>query len=960
MTNLVLGAGGAAADDYTIDQSLRFDGTSYLTRTPGSAGNSKTWTVSFWTKLEISAEQKFFDIGTVSSSETSFAWGDGTFYFKVLASGSENTTTSLYRDPSSWYHVVVAVDTTQATDTDRVKIYVNGEQLTDFSATSYPAQDSDTNMNTTKQYNIGRLERGDQHELESYLAEYYSIDGTAYDADDFGETDSATNQWIPKDASGLTFGTNGFYQKYAGDIGAYITGDRTSTVTVTASGFTPSGTIANFVNGVKAGNNTDAWYFPADVSNTDFVIHFDMSTAVNISEATMNQGYPWTSNTHGTWQWQGSTNDSDWDDIGATFTLGGSANQVQTTLNGNTSEYRYYRLLGITGTVSSSPYIAEIEFKQGSGSFGTDSSGNGNTFTVTNLVATDQMVDSPTNNFATLNSLVYEPVYANDPTYSEGNLKASVDSASYTCSPQGSIFAGGKWYCEILAGSNVIHTPYPYPLIGVFPSDFSLDTVARVDQGDAGTYWYMSDGEKMGDGGSAVSYGNSWTTGDIVSIAVDMDNGGNVYFAKNGTWQDSGDPTSGATATGAAFTGLAGSAYAPVIQMYGAGSASEIIANFGSDSSFAGEKTAQGNTDSNGVGDFYYEPPTDYLALCTSNLSAPEIKLPGDYFETVLYTGTGVSPNVISTSFQSDLAWIKQRNAVDNHTLYDAIRGGTNAVRSSSDAAEGSFGDTVLTFNSDNISMAGTGGNNVSGETSVIWNWLAATTFDPKTDGDISAASGQSNATAGFSIVKYTGESGTPTVGHGLGVTPDLIIIKQLTSGYTYEWNVASLQIGSGAKRLVLNTDAAQATGSGLDSPYIGSSVFTLSDGTSRTNDGSSDYIAYCFASIEGYSKVGKYTGNGNADGAFVYLGFRPAFTMLKRIDSADDWFIEDNKRNTYNVVDNVLYPDLTNAEYSEDHMDYVSNGMKFRLNNANWNASGGTYLYLAFAESPFKYANAR
>ena len=167
------------------------------------------------------------------------------------------------------------------------------------------------------------------------------------------------------------------------------------------------------------------------------------------------------------------------------------------------------------------------------------------------------------------------------------------------------------------------------------------------------------------------------------------------------------------------------------------------------------------------------------------------------------------------------------------------------------------------------------------------------------------------------------------------------------------------MQIGSGNKRLVLNTTAAQATGSGLDSPYIGSSVFTLSDGTSRTNDGESDYIAYCFASIEGYSKVGKYTGNGNADGPFIYTGFSPAYVMIKRIDGTSNWAILDNKRPGYNVTNEELNADSSVAESANaPDIDFTSNGFKRR--DTEINANSRTYLYLAFASYPFKYSPAR
>ena len=207
--------------------------------------------------------------------------------------------------------------------------------------------------------------------------------------------------------------------------------------------------------------------------------------------------------------------------------------------------------------------------------------------------------------------------------------------------------------------------------------------------------------------------------------------------------------------------------------------------------------------------------------------------------------------------------------------------------------------------------------------------------------------------------MKYTGESGTPTVGHGLGVAPDMIIIKNLDD--TKEWNVVSPDNISTTKRLVLNTTAAEASGSGLVSPYINSTIFNLDDGTTRTNDGSSEYIAYCFASIEGYSKVGSYTGNSNADGPFVYTGFKPAYILQKCSNNISAWQIWDVKRDTYNVAEKRLLADQNSAELDgHPDVDILSNGFKFRRSAGDFNTTGDDNIYIAFAESPFKYSNAR
>ena len=250
---------------------------------------------------------------------------------------------------------------------------------------------------------------------------------------------------------------------------------------------------------------------------------------------------------------------------------------------------------------------------------------------------------------------------------------------------------------------------------------------------------------------------------------------------------------------------------------------------------------------------------------------------------------------------------------------------------------------------------------NQNTETYVGWNWKAGTTFDPKTDGDIAVASGSKNVAAGFSIVAYTGESGSPTVGHGLPVAPDIIIIKNLDD--TKEWNVTSPDNISTTSRLVLDTATAKTSGSGLVSPYINSTIFKLDNGTTRTNDGSSDYIAYCFSNIEGYSKVGVYEANGSSDGPFIYTGFTPAFLIIKAVDYNYGWLMSDDKRSTYNAVEKYLHAESNAVETvdASGNWDFVSNGFKLRDASYNNNhPAGNEFLYIAFAESPFKTSNAR
>ncbi len=302
------------------------------------------------------------------------------------------------------------------------------------------------------------------------------------------------------------------------------------------------------------------------------------------------------------------------------------------------------------------------------GGLGADSSGNYNHFTATNLVATDQCGDTPTNNFNTWNPLWGRT--GKMPTLSEGNTEATSPDAAQA--PVTATFGGlvsGKWYTEVL-----MKTASGDLSIGVLNTSGKMSDISTAN-GHA-YRWYNGNGNKQTSTASTSAYGNSYTSGDIIGIALDMDNGA-IYFSKNGTWQDSGDPTSGASKTGAAFTDVLSAVPDTgwVWNVMANNTSVRYILNAGSDSSFAGNKTAQGNQDGNGVGDFFYEPPSGFLALCSKNLPVPEIKLPGENFETVLYTGDGSTQAVSGVGFQPDFVWLKNRNSTGSQMAYDSIRG---------------------------------------------------------------------------------------------------------------------------------------------------------------------------------------------------------------------------------------------------------------------------------------------
>ena len=334
------------------------------------------------------------------------------------------------------------------------------------------------------------------------------------------------------------------------------------------------------------------------------------------------------------------------------------------------------------------------------------------------------------------------------------------------------------------------------------------------------------------------------------------------------------------------------------------------------------------------------------------------IKKPSDYFNTKLYTGNGTdNRSITGLDFQPDWVWIKERDDTNAHYIFDSVRGIDKQIQSNSNAAEydysGDPGRTLKSFDSDGFTLGTGAGVNGSGELFVAWNWLGANGTASNTDGTITSTV-SANTTNGFSIVSYTG-NGTSgaTVGHGLSVAPSMVIVKQLNA--TGSWVVYHKSQGA-TKFGIMDTTATFGTSSSLwNDTAPTNSVFSLgNDGD--TNGASQTFIAYCFADVKGFSKFGSYVGNGSADGTFVYTGFKPAFFLFKRTDGANSWGIMDNKRSTSgaNVIDKGLKPDSANAEYTAfNKIDFTSNGIKLRSTDSDNNASGATYLYMAFAEEP-------
>ena len=331
-----------------------------------------------------------------------------------------------------------------------------------------------------------------------------------------------------------------------------------------------------------------------------------------------------------------------------------------------------------------------------------------------------------------------------------------------------------------------------------------------------------------------------------------------------------------------------------------------------------------------------------------------------EHFNTKLYTGNESTNAITGVGHQPDFVWMKNRDSAYYHGLYDSVRGtGTSkSLYSNANEAEGTnTGNLNLaSFDSDGFTLGATSSTNIinkSSQNHVAWNWKANGAGSANTDGSISSTV-SANTTSGFSIVSYTGTGADDTVGHGLGVAPKMIITK--ATGTTNNWGTYHESLGNNDAVFLNLTNGTNDYAGYWNTTTPTSSVFSV--GVSPDTNSSATMIAYCFAEKQGFSKFGSYTGNGNANGTFVYTGFKPAFVMVKKTSGTGNWEIMDNKRDTYNAAITLLFPNLTNADATSYNTDFLSNGFKQRVTASSRNASGSTYIYMAFAEAPLVGTN--
>ena len=1004
VNNLLLG--GARA--YTIGRSLRFrsSASAYLNRTPSVAGNRKTWTWSAWVKfgnLSFSYAPLFSAGPAATNARLAInIESDNTLSLNMYGVAALARTTQVFRDPSAWYHIIVAVDTTQATASNRCRIYINGVEVTSFSTSPNFTLNADYPINNTVLHTVCKFS-SDPYWFDGYLAELNFIDGQQLTPSSFGETD-LNGIWQPKKYAG-TYGTNGFYlpfsagyntsTTYAGSFNgssqflsvassaslAPSTGDFTVEANVnfnalpSSSGYSPifenqiattSATSDKFYLALK--NNAGTYRIEMGQHSTANVAYVNWTPSINTwyHVALVRQSGTTLLFINGVQQTVTNStifNGTSFGQNGASF----GAVSTPLYLNGYLSNARYVvgsavyttgftppsaNLTAVTNTqwltLQNSTIIdnstaartitnngslsvsLQYPFQYTLASVGSDYSGNSNNWTLNNINYTilgttyDSMIDSPTVGPLASNYATWNPIFPfGNQTLTNGNLSVATGTTG------GSIatisVSSGKWYWEVSPTTIAAGTPRVAGLVQAITAPTSLTSKS---------IYLQNDGKYSINGAAAVTYGAAITTSDIVGVALDVD-AQTVTFYKNGSAMGS------AISISSVYT--AGNLVVPAIVQSGAANNAQDI-NFGQRP-------------------FSYTPPTGFNALNTYNLPAPSIEAGNKHFDISLWTGTSISSarTITGLNFQPNLVWSKARNRAYSNQLWDIVRGTGKELNSNSTAAETTNNQYgyVSAFNSDGFTASpGSTDNgffNESGATYAAWQWKGGGTGVTNNSGTITSTV-SANPTAGFSIVTFTG-NGTngATVGHGLGVTPSMVFVKNRSAGSTswIGWHTSISQA-------IQTSSTIQLTG------YTGAIYLNLTSASatyafdSQINGSTNNMVAYCFAAVSGYSAFGSYTGNLSTDGPFVFTGFRPRWIMIKNASGVVAWVVYDTSRNTYNSTNLVLQPNVSSAEATGVDIDVLSNGFKIRTTDQAANNSGQTYVWAAFCENPFKYSRGR
>ena len=1009
MNHELLFSKNPAAGGYTIDRSLRFNSadSAYLSRTPASAGNRKTWTLSFWYKaaLQNTTRRHIFTARDGSGNHAvvnlrgsddklEIYYYNGSLAFQLLS-------TAVFRDPSAWYHFAIAYDTTQATASNRVKAYVNGSEITTFDTASYPTQDyADALWNSTNAHAVGRE---DTAYLSGYLADVYLIDGSALDPTSFGEFDT-NGVWQPIAYSG-SYGTNGFHLDFADNSSA------------AALGYDAAGSNDWTVNNITADNPTTlpavAFDGSGDYLSLASSADFEFGTGDFTVEAFV---YPTTTSTNGmilasgdggvNGQWYLWSNGGTWNfgtyvsNIPGNRIIGGAitANawtHLAVVKSGN--DFKLY----INGTQSGSTYTGSGSYGPSGytlsigrqGTAGNDFTGfisnvrviKGTAFYTSNFTRPSAPLSAVTNtkllccqSSSSTTAAAVSPgtitangnVYATTLTDSQPGNDSLRDSPTASGTDTG---AGGevRGNYATLNPLDVIASTYTFSN-GNLEESFSSATLDAKARGTvavkSGKYYFEVTLTARGNTPSYLGFGVTVTTDALTAGGIYYFDSGVIYTDYNGNTTTTKATFAVNDVIGVAFDCDAGS-----VSFYKNNTLQHTVtglslANY-CPGVFSNGGTGRTHTAAFNFGQrpFAYTAPSGFKALCTTNLPTPTIEDPSTVMDVALYTGNGSTQTISGLGFSPDLVWIKSRSGAFNHRLVDQVQGNTSTLASNLTTAAVDCSSDFTGFTSTGFSLSQTASfelNNAS-HTYVAWTWDAGSSTVTNTSGSISSQV-RANASAGFSIVTWTGPgSGSYTVGHGCNTKPGFVIVKARNT--TRDWYVSHSALNEStspngwSEFLNLNKTDAKTPGTyDIFRPHT-SSILTL--GSNAEISSANTYVAYCFAPVAGYSAFGSYTGNGSTDGPFVYTGFRPRWVLSKRTDQAGwSWLLWDSTRDPINQVFNYLRPDLSNAETpaTNNAIDFLSNGFKMRQTDGNTNGSGGTFVWAAFAEHPFQTARAR
>lgn len=857
---------------YNLTKSLRFrsSASAYLNRTPSSTGNRQIWTWSAWVKRgTLGTYSGLFGVPVTSSTFNEIRFTDtNTLSIFEYDIGTSTTfyrldTTQVFRDPSAWYHIVFAFDSTQATSSNRCKLYVNGVQVIALSTATYPSQNYNTLVNTASVANQIGMATNDY--FDGYQAEVNFIDGQQLTPSSFGSTNALTGVWQPAKYTG-TYGTNGFYLPFTDNsattpvgLGKDFSGNTGTTVIGTTTSGSNSMTVVS-LTGIAVGNTVTGLGIPTGT----------YVTAASVLTVTLSQ------------------------------------NATSSNVSQN------YNFAGNNWTCNNISLTA------------------GSTY--------DSMTDVPTLTSATTaNYCVWNPLsLGTNITTTNGNLTAqnTVSESNHRMVKSTFGLTTGKWYWELNVNNSA-----NVDIVGLTTTVSGLGALSGY-AGDIGYGYNTTSGAYYANTGWTTNGTPSpFPTSGVINIAYDAD-AGKIWFGSNGTWFNSGSPSTGANAA-ATYSGTAYT-FVPALSIY---------ANTGSWNLNCGQRP------------FSYTPPTGFVALNTFNLPEPSIKAGNKNFNAVTYTGNGTAGKTVTgVGFQPDFTWIKSRSDADSHYLVNNVAGYTKYLLSNSTQAEVTNSNIVTSSDSDGFTVGSSGAVNGNTATYVAWNWKAGNSAGSSNTAGSITSTVSANPTAGFSVVTYTGNNTLSTVGHGLGASPKFIIVKTRSGNDNWVCYHGSLGV---QYYTLLNTTASSYNNLSdyWSATAPSSSVFGI-NAYGGVNTNGATYVAYCFAEVAGYSKFGSYTGNGSTDGAFVHLGFRPKFVMIKiSSGGSGNWEIFDTSRNTYNQMDLLLLPSSSAAEsnaYGSYYIDATSNGFKVRGSGLGFNGSGETLIYAAFAENPQKYALAR